>query len=74
MERDMVLLPKTREVYASKILSELTEAPLVTALVLFGRQLIEWPLHLLQVTPDTKIMNGKVKAAQREIATSLQEL
>ena len=55
MERDMVFLPKTREVYARKIgkkiyeLSELTEeAPLVTALVLFGRQLIGWPLYLLQ--------------------------
>lgn len=55
MERDMVFLPKTRQVYASKIgrkvheLTELTEeAPLVTALVLFGRQLIGWPLYLLQ--------------------------
>ena len=55
MERDMVFLPKTREVYASKIrrgiheLSELTEeAPLITALVLFGRQIIGWPLYLMQ--------------------------
>ena len=55
MERDMVFLPKTRDVYARKMgktiyeLSELTEeAPLVTALVLLGRQLIGWPLYLLQ--------------------------
>lgn len=55
MERDMVFLPKTREVYASRIrrqvheISELTEeAPFVTALVLIGRQLIGWPLYLLQ--------------------------
>lgn len=55
MERDMVFLPKTREVYASRVrrkvyeLTELTEeAPLMTALVLFGRQLIGWPLYLLQ--------------------------
>ena len=55
MERDMVFLPKTREIYASRAhrrvaeLSELTEeAPLMTALVLFARQLIGWPLYLLQ--------------------------
>ncbi|KAG8534318.1 Oleate hydroxylase fah12 [Bacidia gigantensis] len=55
MERDMVFLPKTREIYASRIrrgvheLHELTEeAPIVTALVLFARQLIGWPLYLLQ--------------------------
>lgn len=55
MERDMVFLPKTREVYASRIrrqvheIAELTEeAPLVTALVLIGRQLIGWPLYLQQ--------------------------
>ncbi len=55
MERDMVFLPKTREVYAGRVrrqiheISELTEeAPLVTALVLIGRQLIGWPLYLLQ--------------------------
>ena len=55
MERDMVFLPKTRQVYASRArrkvyeLTELTEeAPLMTALVLFGRQLIGWPLYLLQ--------------------------
>lgn len=55
MERDMVFLPKTREIYARKVhkrieeLSELTEeAPLVTALALIGRQLIGWPLYLLQ--------------------------
>lgn len=51
----MVFLPKTREVYASRVrrkvyeLTELTEeAPLVTALILFGRQLIGWPVYLLQ--------------------------
>ena len=55
MERDMVFLPKTRQVYASKIgrkvyeLTELAEeAPLVTALILFGRQLIGWPIYLVQ--------------------------
>ncbi|KAI9727102.1 MAG: Oleate hydroxylase fah12 [Chrysothrix sp. TS-e1954] len=55
MERDMVFLPKTRDVYASRIrrhvseLHELTEeAPLVTALILVARQLIGWPLYLLQ--------------------------
>lgn len=55
MERDMVFLPKMREDYASRVyrrvgeLSELTEeAPVVTALVLFARQLIGWPLYLLQ--------------------------
>lgn len=55
MERDMVFLPKTREVYASRVgrkvheLTELTEeAPLVTALILLGRQLIGWPLYLIQ--------------------------
>lgn len=55
MERDMVFLPKTREIYASRVhkrveeLSELTEeAPLMTALVLVARQLIGWPMYLLQ--------------------------
>ena len=55
MERDMVFLPKTREVYAQKLrrrvdeLAELgEEAPIVTALILIGRQLIGWPLYLLQ--------------------------
>ncbi|KAG7009218.1 beta-apo-4'-carotenal oxygenase [Physcia stellaris] len=55
MERDMVFLPKTREVYAERIgryvheISELAEeTPIVTALVLIGRQLIGWPLYLLQ--------------------------
>ena len=55
MDRDMVFLPKTREVYASRVrrkveeLTELTEeAPLVTALLLLGRQLIGWPMYLLQ--------------------------
>ena len=51
----MVHLPKTRQDYASQIrrrvseLSEMTEeAPLVTALVLLGRQLVGWPVYLLQ--------------------------
>ena len=55
MERDMVFLPKTRQVYAKRIrrhireLSEVTEeAPLVTAIVLVARQLIGWPVYLLQ--------------------------
>ena len=55
MDRDMVHLPKNREVYAGRVrrkvheLTELTEeAPLVTAMVLLGRQLIGWPLYLLQ--------------------------
>lgn len=55
MERDMVFLPKTREVYARRIrsqvweLSELAEeTPIITALSLLGRQLIGWPLYLIQ--------------------------
>ena len=55
MQRDMVFLPKTREIYAQRMrrhvseLSELAEeAPLVTAIVLVARQLIGWPLYLLQ--------------------------
>ena len=55
MDRDMVFLPKTREVYARRVgryvheLSELAEeTPIVTALILFGRQLIGWPMYLLQ--------------------------
>ena len=55
MERDMVFLPKTREIYARKIgrrveeLSELAEeAPIMTLAVLIGRQLIGWPMYLLQ--------------------------
>ncbi|KAL8677750.1 MAG: hypothetical protein Q9186_005860 [Xanthomendoza sp. 1 TL-2023] len=51
----LVFLPKTRKIYASRMrrqlheISELTEeAPFVTALVLIGRQLIGWPLYLLQ--------------------------
>lgn len=55
MERDMVFLPKTRKDYASRVrrrvgeLSEMAEeAPLMTALVLVARQLIGWPLYLLQ--------------------------
>ena len=55
MDRDMAFLPKIREVYASRVrrkvheLTELTEeAPLVTAGILLGRQLIGWFLYLLQ--------------------------
>ena len=55
MKRDMVFLPKTRAVYASKVrrkiyeLTEVTEkAPLMTTLILFDHQLIEWPSYLLQ--------------------------
>lgn len=55
LERDMVFVPKTREQYAGRVgklahdLSELAEeTPIVTALVLLGRQLIGWPLYLLQ--------------------------
>lgn len=54
MERDMVFVPKTREVYASKIghlaheLHELTEeTPISTALELIGQQLAGWPLYIL---------------------------
>lgn len=54
IDRDMVHLPNTRENYANRVrrkaheLTELTEeAPLVTAVVLFGHQLIGWPLYLL---------------------------
>jgi omega-6 fatty acid desaturase (delta-12 desaturase) len=55
MERDMVFLPKTREVYAGRVrkavheISELAEeTPIMTALILVGRQLIGWPLYLIQ--------------------------
>jgi omega-6 fatty acid desaturase (delta-12 desaturase) len=54
MERDMVFVPKTREVYASRVrkmaheLAELTEeAPISTLLYLVGQQLIGWPNYLL---------------------------
>ncbi len=54
MERDMVWIPKTREVYASRYgyllreLAELTEeTPIVTAFHLFSQQIGGWPVHLL---------------------------
>lgn len=53
MERDMVFVPKTREVYASRIgklahqLHELTEeTPIATALHMVGQQLAGWILYL----------------------------
>lgn len=54
MERDMVFVPKTKEVYASRCghmlheLSELTEeTPIATALHLIYQQLGGWPAYLL---------------------------
>ena len=54
LARDMVLVPKTREVYATRIgklaheLSELTEeTPIWSALELLGLCLLGWPLYLL---------------------------
>jgi omega-6 fatty acid desaturase / acyl-lipid omega-6 desaturase (Delta-12 desaturase) len=54
IERDMVFVPKTREIYASRIrhlaheLSELTEeTPIATAVHLVGQQLGGWPVYLL---------------------------
>ncbi|MCJ1470672.1 hypothetical protein MMC07_009319 [Pseudocyphellaria aurata] len=53
IERDMVFVPKTREVYASRLgcfaheLSELMEeTPIVTAVTLIGQQLVGWFLYL----------------------------
>jgi omega-6 fatty acid desaturase (delta-12 desaturase) len=53
MERDMVFVPKTREVYASRIgkliheLDELTEeTPIATLLHSIGQQLLGWPFYL----------------------------
>ena len=56
MERDMVFLPKTRAEYARRVVRrkiwELTEmaeeTPIVTAYMLILRQLIGWPIYLLQ--------------------------
>ncbi|KAL8677700.1 MAG: hypothetical protein Q9186_005913 [Xanthomendoza sp. 1 TL-2023] len=56
MERDMVFLPKTRPEYARRVLKrkiwEITEmaeeTPIVTAYMLILRQLIGWPIYLLQ--------------------------
>lgn len=54
MERDMVFVPKTREVYSSRVgklaheLAELTEeTPIATAIHLFFQQLGGWPMYLL---------------------------
>ena len=54
LARDMVLVPTTREVYATRIgelaheLSELTEeTPIWSALELLGLLLLGWPLYLL---------------------------
>lgn len=53
VERDMVFVPKTREVYASRVgyyahqLSELTEeTPIATAIHMIAQQLLGWPLYL----------------------------
>lgn len=53
MERDMVFVPKSREVYASKAgyyahqLAELTEeTPIATALFMIGQQLVGWLFYL----------------------------
>lgn len=55
LERDMVHVPKTREIYSARVgrliheLSELTEeTPLATALYIIGRQTLGWPLYLIQ--------------------------
>jgi omega-6 fatty acid desaturase (delta-12 desaturase) len=54
MERDMVFVPKTREVYASRVgklvheIHELTEeTPIATLLHSIGQQLAGWPLYLI---------------------------
>ena len=54
LERDMVFVPKTREVYAGRIgryaheLHELTEeTPISSALYLLGQQLVGWPLYII---------------------------
>jgi omega-6 fatty acid desaturase (delta-12 desaturase) len=54
MERDMVFVPKTRDVYASRIgklvheLDELTEeTPIATLLHSIGQQLAGWPLYII---------------------------
>ncbi len=53
IERDMVFVPKTREIYASRVgycvheLSELTEeTPIATALTMIGQQLVGWLLYI----------------------------
>ena len=54
LERDMVFVPKTREIYASRVgklvhqLDELTEeTPIATLLHSIGQQLVGWPLYLV---------------------------
>ncbi|KAI9053378.1 hypothetical protein LZ554_002337 [Drepanopeziza brunnea f. sp. 'monogermtubi'] len=54
LERDMVFVPKTREVYASRVgklvheLDELTEeTPMATLIHSIGQQLVGWPLYLI---------------------------
>lgn len=54
MDRDMVFVPKTREVYASRVgkfiheLDELTEeTPIATIIHSIGQQLFGWPLYLI---------------------------
>lgn len=54
IERDMVFVPKTREVYASKMgyyvyeLSELAEeTPIATAITMIGQQLVGWPMYII---------------------------
>ena len=54
IERDMVFVPKTREVYSSRVkkmaheLAELTEeTPIATAIHLFSQQIGGWPMYLL---------------------------
>lgn len=54
MERDMVFVPKTREVYASRVgkfiheLDELAEeTPIATLVHSIGQQLLGWPLYLI---------------------------
>jgi len=54
MERDMVFVPKTREVYATRVrravheLHELTEeTPIATLIHTFGQQIGGWPMYLM---------------------------
>lgn len=54
LERDMVFVPKSREVYASRVgrfaheLHELTEeTPIATVIHLIGQQIGGWPMYLL---------------------------
>lgn len=68
MERDMVFVPKTRDVYASKIgrfaheLHELTEeTPIMTAIELIGQQIGGWPMYII-----TNITGHNNHEGQRE--------